>query len=135
MEQSKIVKYLLDTLTFLWWISDSAKLPSRVVEVIKNPENSIFLSVSSVREMQVKSQIGRVDLPSTVLEIVTRQHEENGIELLPISLAHMVALTRIPNYHGDPFDFLLISQAIVEDLTLITRKSLIAKYPVKVMWQ
>ncbi len=129
------MKYLLDTLTFLWWISDSAKLPSRVVEVIKNPENSIFLSVSSVREMQVKSQIGRVDLPSTVLEIVTRQHEENGIELLPISLAHMVALTRIPNYHGDPFDFLLISQAIVEDLTLITRKSLIAKYPVKVMWQ
>lgn len=103
--------------------------------MIKNPENSIFLSVSSVREMQVKSQIGRVDLPSTVLEIVTRQHEENGIELLPISLAHMVALTRIPNYHGDPFDFLLISQAIVEDLTLITRKSLIAKYPVKVMWQ
>ncbi len=95
------MKYLLDTLTFLWWISDSAKLPSRVVEVISNPENSIFLSISSVREMQVKSQIGRVDLPSTVLEIVTRQNAENGIELLPISLAHMVALTRIPTYHGD----------------------------------
>ncbi len=129
------MKYLLDTFTFLLWISDSAKLPVRVFEAIRNPENSIYLSISSVREMQVKSQIGRVDLPLPVLDIVTRQNKENGIELLPISLTHMVALTRIPNYHGDPFDFLLISQAIVEDLTLITRKPLIAKYPVKVMWQ
>lgn len=129
------MRYLLDTLTFLWWVSNVEKLPSRVIETIRSPENSIYLSISSVREMQVKSQIGRVDLPLSVLDIVTRQNEENGIELLPISLAHMVALTRIPNYHGDPFDFLLISQALVEDLTLITRKSLIAKYPVKVMWQ
>ena len=128
------MNYLLDTLAFLWWISDSAKLSSKVVEAIKSPENSIYLSVSSVREMQVKSQIGRVDLPLPVLDIVMRQNLENGIELLPISLAHMVALTRIPTHHSDPFDYLLISQAIVEDLTLITRKPIIAKYPVKIMW-
>ncbi len=129
------MRYLLDTHTFLSWISKAEKLPSGVAEAIRSPENSIYLSISSVREMQVKSQIGRVDLPLPVLDIVSRQNQENGIELLPISLAHMVALTRIPNYHGDPFDFLLIAQAIVEDLTLITRKSMLAKYPVKVMWQ
>jgi len=128
------VNYILHTLTFLWWISDSAKLPPQVVEVIKNPGNSIFLSVSSVREMQVKSQIGKLDLPTSVLDIVTRQSQQNGIELLPISLAHMVALTRIPTLHGDPFDNLIISQAIVENLTVITRNPLFAKYPVKVMW-
>ena len=110
------------------------KLPPQVVEVIRQSDNAIFLSIASVREMQVKSQIGRLDLPTSVLDIVTRQSQENGIELLPISLAHMVALTRIPTHHGDPFDYLLISQALVEDLTIITQKPLIAKYPVKVMW-
>ncbi len=128
------MKYLLDTRTFLLWISNSVKLPRQVVEVIKQSDNAIFLSIASVREMQVKSQIGRLDLPTSVLDIVTRQSQENGIELLPISLAHMVALTRIPTHHGDPFDYLLISQALVEDLTIITQKPLIAKYPVKVMW-
>ena len=128
------MNYLLDTYSFLLWISNSGKLPVPVKEVIKSPDNSIFLSISSVREIQVKSQIGRVDLPSPVLDIVTRQTQENGIELLHISLAHMVALTRIPTHHGDPFDYLLIAQAIEEDLTIITRKPQIAKYPVRVMW-
>ena len=134
MEQPNIVRYLLHTLTFLWWVSDSAKLPPQVTEAIKHPDNTIYLSISSVREMQVKSQLGRLDLPTSVLDIVTRQQQENRIELLPISLAHMVQLTRIPNHHGDPFDYLLISQAIVEDLTLITKKPILTKYPVKVMW-
>jgi PIN domain nuclease of toxin-antitoxin system len=134
LEQPKTVKYLLHTLTFLWWVSDSAKLPMQVSEVIKHPDHSIYLSIASVREMQVKSQMGRLDLPTPVLDIVLQQHQENGIELLPISLAHMVALTRIPNYHGDPFDYLLISQAMVEDLTIITRKTILTKYPIKTFW-
>jgi PIN domain nuclease of toxin-antitoxin system len=128
------VKYLLDALPFLLWISDSSKLPPAVVEVIKNPRNSIFLSISSVREIQVKSQIGKVDLPSPVLDIVMRQNQENGIEMLQISLAHMVELTRIPNYHGDPFDYLLISQALVEDMTILTNDTRITQYPVKTWW-
>ena len=128
------MNYLLDTLPFLLWISNSAKLPPPVVEVIKNPQNSIYLSISSVREIQVKSQIGKVDLPLPVLEIVLRQNQENGIEMLQISLAHMVELTKIPNYHGDPFDYLLISQALVEDLTILTNDARITQYPVKTWW-
>ena len=128
------MNYLLDTLPFLLWISNSAKLPPPVVEVIKNPQNSIYLSISSVREIQVKSQIGKVDLPLPVLEIVLRQNQQNGIEMLQISLAHMVALTKIPNYHGDPFDYLLISQALVEDLTILTNDARITQYPVKTWW-
>ena len=129
------MNYLLDTYTFLLWISNSGKLPPGVVEVIKNPENSIFLSISSVREIQVKSQIGKVDLPLPVLDIVLRQNQENGIEMLQISLAHMVALTKIPNYHGDPFDYLLISQALGEDLTILTNDTRITQYPVKTWWE
>jgi PIN domain nuclease of toxin-antitoxin system len=128
------MNYILHTLTFLWWISDSTKLPPQVIETIKNPNNTIFLSVTSVREMQVKSQIGKLDLPTSVLDIVTRQTQENGIELLPVLLAHMVALTRMPTLHGDPFDNLMISQALVENLTIITRNPQIAKYPVKTLW-
>ncbi len=128
------MKYILDTLTFLLWISNSAKLPPKVAEAIKSPGNAVFLSISSVREMQVKSLIGKVDLPAPVVDIVMRQSQENGIEMLPISLAHIVALNRIPNYHGDPFDYLIISQAIVEDMTILTNDPLITQYPVKTWW-
>jgi PIN domain nuclease of toxin-antitoxin system len=128
------VKYLLDTLPFLRWISNAAKLPPAVVEVIKSPEHSIYLSIASVREIQVKSQIGKVDLPSPVLDIVLQQNQANGIEMLQISLAHMVQLTRIPTLHGDPFDYLLISQSIVEDMTIITNDSRITQYPIKTWW-
>jgi PIN domain nuclease of toxin-antitoxin system len=128
------MNYLLDTLPFLWWISDSAKLPQQVCAAIQSPHNAIFLSISSVREIQIKSQIGRVDLPTAVLEIVMRQKQDNGIEVLPISLEHIVGLTRIPNYHGDPFDYVLISQAMIEDLTIITKDPLITQYPVKTWW-
>ena len=128
------MRYILDTFTFLLWMSNSAKLPPKVVEAIKSPTNQIFLSIISVREMQVKSQIGRLDLPSPVLDIVTRQNRENGIEVMSISLSHISALTRLPNYHGDPFDYLLISQAMIEDLTIITNDPLITQYPVKTWW-
>lgn len=128
------MKYLFDTITFLWWISDSRQLPARVLDVIKAPTNTIYLSIASVREMQVKSQIGRVDLLAPVLDIVQREREENGIEVLPISLEHIIALTRLPNHHGDPFDYLLITQAITEDLVILTNDARIIKYPVKTLW-
>jgi PIN domain nuclease of toxin-antitoxin system len=128
------MKYLLDTHPFLLWISNSARLPSRVAEVVRNPQNSIYLSISSVRAMQIKSQIGRLDLPLPVVDIVKRQNQENGIEILPISLAHITGLNGIPNYHGDPFDYLLISQAMTENLTILTKDPLLTQYPVKVFW-
>ena len=94
----------------------------------------IYLSISSVREMQVKSQIGKLDLPLPILEIVMQQNKENGIEVLQISLDHITGLNRIPNYHGDPFDYLLISQALIEGMTIITNDPLITQYPVKTWW-
>ena len=128
------MKYLLDTFTFLLWISNSESLPTRVLEAIRSPDNSIFLSIISAREMQIKSQIGRLDLSAKVLDIVKSQNKENGIEVLPISLSHLTALTQLPNYHGDPFDYLLISQALIEDMTIITKDPLITQYPVKTFW-
>ena len=104
------------------------------MEAIKSPNNSIFLSIISAREMQVKSQLGRLDLSAKVLELVMSQNKENGIEVLPISLTHLAALTQLPNYHGDPFDYLLISQALIEDMTIITNDPLITQYPVKTWW-
>lgn len=128
------MKYLLDTFPFLLWVSNSARLPPRVAEVIRDPKNSIYLSISSVREMQIKSQLGKLDLPMPVVDIALHQKNENGIEILPISLEHIIGLNRIPNYHGDPFDYLLISQAMIENLTILTKDPLLMQYPVKVMW-
>jgi PIN domain nuclease of toxin-antitoxin system len=78
--------------------------------------------------------LGRLDLPAPVLEIITRQNQENGIVMLPISLEHIVAMTRLPIYHNDVFDHLLITQAMVENLVILTKDPLLAKYPVKTLW-
>ena len=128
------MKYLLDSHVFLWWCSNSSKLSPTVFELIKRGNSLIYISLLSIREIQIKSQLGKVDLPLPIMDIFSRQHAEHHIELLAIELHHMKALTTLPNLHIDPFDRVLISQAIAEDMTLITNDPNIAKYPVKVLW-
>ena len=128
------MKYLLDSHTFLWWCSASSKLSPAVFDLIKNGDNAIYISLLSIREIQIKSQLGKVDLPMPIMDIFSRQNAEHNIELLAIELPHMKALTVLPNLHVDPFDRVLVAQAIAEDMTILTRNPSIAKYKVKVFW-
>ena len=128
------MRYLLDSRVFLWWCASSSKLSPTVFKLIKRGDNEIYISLLSIREIQIKSQLGKVDLPQPIMDIFSRQHTEHNIELLAIELHHMTALTTLPNHHIDPFDRVLISQAMAEDMTLITNNPTIAKYPVKVLW-
>ncbi|MBI1276868.1 MAG: PIN domain nuclease [Anaerolineaceae bacterium] len=128
------MKYLLDSLTFLWWCSDSAKLSRRAFDLIKNRENIVCLSLLSVREIQIKSQLGLVDLPIPLIEIYRQQRDEHHFQVLAIELGHMEAMVHLPNYHIDPFDRVLIAQAMADDLTLVTQNPNMAKYPVKIVW-
>ena len=128
------MKYLLDSRTFLWWCAQSSSLSPAVFELIKHGDSLIYISLLSIREIQIKSQVGKVDLPMPIMDIFSRQHAEHHIELLAIELPHMKALTILPNLHVDPFDRILVAQAIAEDMTIVTKDPNIARYPVKVFW-
>jgi PIN domain nuclease of toxin-antitoxin system len=84
--------------------------------------------------MQIKSQLGKLKLSTPLADIVSSQQQANGIEILPIILSHVLALETLPAHHKDPFDRLLISQAITEDATLLSRDTVFASYLAQVVW-
>jgi PIN domain nuclease of toxin-antitoxin system len=127
------MRVLLDTHTFLWWDGDPGKLSARSREVCQNPENTLLLSTASVWEIQIKMQLGKlkVDLP---LAVLIEQQLENGIEILPVQVAHVLELGNLPVHHKDPFDRLLNAQARIEDAAFMSADPVVAQYPVEVIW-
>ena len=97
-------------------------------------DNVLFLSLASIWELQIKAQIGRLELARPLVDIVREQQEVNQIQLLPIILEHIIALEDLPQHHQDPFDRMLIAQARHEDMPIITKDTKIAKYPVTILW-
>jgi PIN domain nuclease of toxin-antitoxin system len=128
------MNYLLDTHTFMWTDSNSSELSARVRAEISNPENEIYVSLVSIWEMQIKHQLGKLPLRMALNNIIEHQQQENGIEVLPIRLSHVLELNNLPLHHRDPFDRLLIAQARIERLTLISHDSIMSQYPVQVLW-
>lgn len=128
------MKLLLDTHTFLWWITDSPELSVRVRDAIRNPENELFLSVASAWEMAIKVDLGRLHLPVRPDRFIPNQLAKNAIESLPIQMGHALNVSRLPLIHRDPFDRIIISQAILEKMPVVTRDADIAKYKVKILW-
>lgn len=126
------MRFLLDTHTFIWWNLKPPQLPAHVLALIVDPQNTILLSLVSVWEMQVKLQVGKLTLPAPLPEIIEKQSEQ--LDLLPITLAHIFSLEHLPLHHRDPFDRLLIAQAQVEDIPVLSHDSIFAQYPIQVIW-
>ena len=122
------MKLLLDTHALLWWLSDDPRLGSRARALIEDPSNDILASVVSLWEVVVKTRIGkmRADV-KTVADAVQRE----GFVLLDISVAHLVALAALPVHHRDPFDHLLMAQAIAEEATFISGDQNVSSYPIQ----
>ena len=127
------MKLLLDSHTFLWWNNEPDKLSPRVLEMCKDSENALFVSVASIWELQIKFQLGKLRLYKPLAEII-RQEQENGIDILSVEAPHVFALDSLPNHHKDPFDRLLVAQALVEGAVLVSADPLVKQYPVKVEW-
>jgi PIN domain nuclease of toxin-antitoxin system len=100
---------------------------------LRDPTNTLLLSVASVWEMQIKSHAGKLELGLPLAELMESQRLANGIEVLPIQLAHVLALDELPPHHRDPFDRLVIAQANAEDLTLVSVDPVFANYPVRLL--
>ena len=128
------MKLLLDTHTFIWWDSSPQKLSPKALAFCQNPENTLLLSMASIWEIQIKLQLGKLSLNLPLPELIESQQQTNNIELLPINLIHVLTLDSLPKHHKDPFDRLLISQAIVESAVLVSGDSILANYPVKIEW-
>lgn len=120
------MKLLLDTHCLLWWLNDDPALSDRGRELISRPENLIFVSAASIWEVRIKQSIGKLDLPTDFAEVLAGQ----AFESLAVTVEHAHALEDLPLLHRDPFDRLLIAQARLDRLTLLTHDRVIAQYDV-----
>jgi PIN domain nuclease of toxin-antitoxin system len=103
------MRFLLDTQIFIWWDSEPERLPPRLLAFCEDPENELILSVASVWEMQIKAQLGKLELSGSLADILEEDREKNLLELLPIELPHVLALEQLPFHHKDPFDRVILA--------------------------
>ena len=125
------MKLLLDTHVFLWWDSAPGKLPVNFRAACENPENMLFLSIASLWEIQIKTQLGKLTLRRPLMELIQEQQADNELLLLPVQAEHVYVLQTLPPHHKDPFDRILITQAQTESLLLLTVDAAFAAYSVQ----
>ncbi|MBI2431434.1 MAG: type II toxin-antitoxin system VapC family toxin [Candidatus Hydrogenedentes bacterium] len=129
------MKLLLDTHSFIFYVDRPDALPSAARAAMEDSSNELFLSLVSPWEMQIKSTLGKLQLGKPAAELVQAELDRAAIQLLPITLHHIDALSRLPNHHRDPFDRLLVAQAIYEGLTIVSSDQAIARYGAPVLWE
>jgi PIN domain nuclease of toxin-antitoxin system len=124
------VRYLLDTHVLLWWIDDDPKLRTDTRKTVTNPDHDIVVSAASIWEAAIKRAVGKLRFETPVL-LDTLQR--GGLRVLPITAEHALAAGDLPRHHDDPFDRMLVAQAMAEDLTVITRDVRLRAYPVAII--
>ncbi len=128
------MKLLLDTHTFIWWDSQPQRLSQQILNMCQDPENELLVSVASLWEMQIKLQLGKLQLNKPLAELVSGQQEINKIDILDVKLEHILALAKLPPHHKDPFDRLLIAQTDIEEAILVSKDQIFTEYEVKLAW-
>ena len=122
------MRYLLDSHVFLW-LDDPDRMTAKAQAVLADRENELFLSVASIWELTLKRSVGRLHFTGPFAEVA----EAYQITLMPVRAEHVEKAEELPRFHKDPFDHMLVAQALVEDLVLVTRDEALARYPVPVM--
>jgi len=128
------MKVLLDTHAFLWWITDDPRLSAHARQIIGDGKNELLLSAASGWEMATKVRLGKLDLPDNLESFIPQQMALNAIDTLPIRMSHALHVHRLPDHHRDPFDRLIVSQARLENLPILTADPQVTQYEVKVIW-
>ncbi len=128
------MRLLLDTHAFLWWIADDSRLSGHARELITDNANDVYFSVASGWEIVVKAGLRRVELPDDPERFIPEQVSANAFQVLPVHLRHALKMYTLPDLHRDPFDRMLVAQAVSEELVLLSGDPQIARYPVEVVW-
>lgn len=119
----------MDSCIVLWWLTEPRRLGKKAYQEIANTDNEVLVSVATLWELGIKHKLGRLELPHNFLEVL---HTEK-IQILPIEAPHALAVIDLPMIHQDPFDRMLIAQTKLENLVLVTKDGVIAKYPVSTL--
>lgn len=127
------MKALLDTHTFLWFIDDNPRLSKIALEFLE-ADNEIFISTASLWEIAIKVNIGKLTLSIPYEKLIEDHLQQNDIEELPINHNHLVAASSLPLHHRDPFDRMLIAQAMIEALPILSADSAFDSYALKRIW-
>ena len=120
---------LLDTCVLLWWLDNPTLLSEQALTAIKEPENKIIVSVVSAWEIAIKKALGKLESPANLKEMIT----DSEFELILIDYEHVWQVKDLPPHHKDPFDRLLVAQATVESLTLVTRDPKLKPYNIPIL--
>ncbi len=128
------MKLLLDAHALLWFIGNDPQLSAAARENIESPAHQKLVSAASLWEIALKLSLGKLKLPRPFAEVFPQQLDVNGFELLPISCMQLSQLAELPFHHRDPFDRLLIAQALADGLTIVTRDTAFSQYPAKTIW-
>ncbi len=123
------MKLLLDTHILLWWLTQDRKLSQTEIDTISEPDNLVFVSAATAWEIAVKKMIGKLEAPD---DLPAALAANNFLEL-PITIEYSQQLYRLPLHHQDPFDRMMIAQAMSEDLTLMTRDTKMALYDIRII--
>ena len=128
------MRLLLDTHSFLWFIDNNPKLSAQAKTLIEDGTNEVFLSVASLWEIGIKLSLGKLAISLPFDTFMSQQLEQNNIELLDLKISHVAAITNLPFHHRDPFDRLIIAQAMVEQIPIVGLDLAFDYYPVVRLW-
>lgn len=125
---------LVDTAAFLWWATGSSRLSKRAREALTDPGNEVHLSAASTWEIALKHALGKLPLPEEPETLIPRLRAGHRVDELPLSEAATLQLPKLPPLHRDPFDRMLVCQAIAHGMTLVTSDPVVRRYPVRTLW-
>lgn len=130
------MRLLLDTHTFIWYLTDNSRLSNQVLELINDENNQILLSMASIWEIAIKQSIGKLTFnqPQPFEIFITQQLNFNDLTLLNITVSHIAVISTLPLHHRDPFDRILIAQTIVENIPVLSADTIFDAYPIQRLW-
>jgi PIN domain nuclease of toxin-antitoxin system len=128
------MRILIDTHIFIWYVQNSEKLTNSVARLINDGKNEILLSTASIWEMAIKQSTGKLSLGSPYASFIREQIKINNLELLPITLEHLETVASLPFHHRDPFDRLLIAQALFENIQILSIDTAFDAYAIHRIW-
>ena len=129
------MRLLLDSNVLLWALSDRKRLTAKVRRLIESDEHELFVSRASIWELSIKVAKGRLEMPGSSIQSLLDEIGKMGMLILPIGDAHILRTETLPHHHGDPFDRMIVAQALEEDCTILSSDAALAAYDVKVIWR
>jgi PIN domain nuclease of toxin-antitoxin system len=128
------VKYLLDSMTWPWSIYSVEKINPRCLEILENGREEIYFSAATAWEVSIKARLGKLRLPGPPAQCIPAFMAKQDLRPLPVTQLHAVKVYDLPPHHADPFDRLIIAQAITEEMTVLTADRDFKRYPVNIVW-